>query len=66
MKRLAIVAVAVLTLTGCGSGADNAAGTESSNLIERTIDLTDGREVTCIIYGTGYRGGLSCDWGGAR
>jgi hypothetical protein len=61
----------VASLTGCNSNTggspqnDTKAGAISSNLYERTITLTDGREVTCIVLGPGTRGGVSCDWNGA-
>lgn len=70
----AIAAVAALGLSGCAaSSLDNGAPPEttevdsagahlSDGLKESKIRLSDGREITCIIY-TGIRkGGLSCDW----
>lgn len=63
MKRLLIIAAsAALLLTGCSGGGQSTAGTPSTLLKERTITLTDGRTITCIIYQNGYAGGLSCDW----
>lgn len=60
--------ILVLALTACGSGgspeSDGGAGSSSSYLYERTVSLTDGRTVTCIVYAEGYTGGLSCDWDG--
>lgn len=65
----ALAACAVLGLTSCSSGgspdSDGSAGDTLSSLYERTISLTDGRTVTCIVYIGGYKGGLSCDWDGA-
>ncbi len=67
---LAAVGALVLGLAGCSSapstgGApelDEESGIISTDLFERSIKLTDGRVITCIIY-EGYRkGGLSCDW----
>lgn len=67
MKRLiSALAIIGLALTGCASGnADSNTG-ESTPLYERHITLQDGREVTCINYAAGYKGGLSCDWGNAK
>ncbi|MBF6671580.1 hypothetical protein [Glutamicibacter sp. FBE19] len=67
MKRL-IPALAIigLALTGCASGNTDADTGEQSSLYERNIVLEDGREVTCIVYAIGYKGGLSCDWDKAR
>lgn len=58
----------LLTLTGCGSSASTPAPTKTtddSSLSESTITLTDGREVTCVVYSAIKQGGLSCDWVGA-
>lgn len=64
-----VALVATLALAGCATGGspavDEDAGTVADTLYERKIQLTDGREITCIVYSSGYRGGLSCDWGGA-
>lgn len=67
---LVIFTLGAVALTGCASGGtpsiDGDAGQRSSKLYERTIDLTDGRTVTCIIRSSGYAGGISCDWDGAE
>lgn len=64
----AVVALA-LVLVGCGTGGspatDDKAGSTSNRLYERTIELQDGREVTCVVYKQSNAGGLSCDWDGA-
>lgn len=70
-RKLAVtLIVAALALTGCGYGgnpeSDDNAGGESRNLYERSITLTDGRDVTCVVYQSGYKGGLSCDWENAK
>lgn len=71
----AAVAVALMlsALVGCssvsgGGGSpawDEDAGDVTSSLYERTIELTDGRTVTCVIYAASRAGGVSCDWDGA-
>lgn len=70
MKKaiIALAAAGVLLLSGCASeGSDDSrAGDESSNLYERTITLEDGRTVTCVVYTQYQKGGLSCDWEGAK
>ncbi|WP_104087059.1 hypothetical protein [Arthrobacter sp. GMC3] len=63
----ALAIVALLALTGCGSG-EAPTDKERDYLHENSLKLDDGRTVTCIVRGTptGYRGGLSCDWDGAK
>lgn len=63
-------AVLALTLTGCGETAPDEPGQApvvvGDGMYVKTVDLPDGREVTCVVY-AGYKaGGLSCDWDGAR
>lgn len=66
----ALAAALTLALAACGSGgspeSDGGAGSSSSYLYERTITITDGRTVTCVVHSNGYKGGLSCDWDGAK
>ena len=70
VKRTVAIVLATITmalgLTSCATGGspsnDSGAGGSSGSLYERTITLTDGRDVTCVIYHAGYGGGLSCDW----
>lgn len=72
LKRTAaaMLLLAALALTGCGTGgspeSDSNAGSSSSYLYERSITLTDGRTVTCVIQSVANRGGVSCDWDRAR
>ena len=66
---VAATALAVLALAGCGGQAatpapESTVAPESTRLDERTIKLRDGRTLTCVIYHSGYAGGLSCDWEG--
>ena len=63
-RKMMVVAVAALLLTGCGA-ADADTG-KSTNLSEKKIALKDGRQVTCVVYKAGYAGGLSCDWDNAE
>lgn len=73
MKKKALTALAVasaLLLTGCSMGGSatvrESSSGESTNLYEQTIKLKDGRTLTCVEMHRNYRGGLSCDWDGAR
>lgn len=65
-KFLAAMFVSALTLTGCASGNTSAETGESTSLYERRITLNDGRTLTCVTYSGYQKGGLSCDWDGAR
>lgn len=72
-KAGAVMAGVVLVmggLVGCGSGGspenDDRAGETSNYLYERTVELKDGREISCIVYKQYNTGGLSCDWTGAE
>lgn len=67
-KTLAALAIlAALTLAGCTDAGMN---TDKARdfLHENSLKLDDGRTVTCIVRGTqsGNRGGISCDWDGAK
>lgn len=58
-------ALLATALVGCTStGAERNSSTDT--LREETITVQDGRTVHCVIYSAGYKGGLSCDWDGAR
>ena len=66
MKRFIPAAVLVaLMLTGCGS-TDSRGNERPGNVAPHYVDLPDGRTVLCVWEGSGYGGGLSCDWAGAR
>ncbi len=59
------LALAATALVGCTpSGAEQNRSADS--LRQESITLQDGRTVQCVIYASGYKGGLSCDWEGAR
>ena len=60
MKRVLVLVTVSLALTGCG--ADVTPKAKPGNVNEITKTLEDGRQVTCLVYASGYRGGLSCDW----
>ena len=55
-----------LMLAGCTTTRDGdepaVSRSVSGKLREAEIELTDGRTVTCVVYSSGYKGGLSCDW----
>lgn len=63
-KRLILVVVAALALTGCGS-ITTGEETDASNI--RYVEVTTpGGTVPCLVY-TGYRkGGLDCNWEAAH
>lgn len=67
-KTLATLAlVTMLALTGCGGGYEQPTTNEKDHLHENSLKLEDGRTVVCIVRGeSNYRGGLSCDWDGAK
>ena len=54
----------LLTVASCASGTEQDRSTGS--LRQESIVLEDGRTVECVIYASGYKGGLSCDWESAR
>jgi hypothetical protein len=70
MLTAALAVAVAVSLAGCSDGGspetDDSAGQGSTSLFERVITLTDGRTVTCVIYSSYQRGGVSCDFGGAR
>lgn len=55
VKRLITVIIVALVLTACGERV----GYEQ----HRT---PDGRNVECFVYHVGYKGGISCNWPGAK
>lgn len=76
VKRASLATLALIPLlAGCGGpgGADdtspnggvtdaNLGEMENGDLYERTVRMSDGRQVVCLVY-FGYRkGGVSCDW----
>ncbi|WP_346980207.1 hypothetical protein [Bifidobacterium adolescentis] len=67
--------VFLLALAGCGSASKTstpapaiaATGTtcskmSSDDIKECIVTLSDTRQVVCVVYAVGQRGGLSCDW----
>jgi hypothetical protein len=54
-RQIAAAALAALVLAGCG-------GVARGQLTEKTIELEDGRTITCVTYRPPAGGGLSCDW----
>ena len=65
MWLAALVAVAAL-LAGCDSTSGQGSGDHPGSLRPVVVTLDDGREVQCITWSDLRRGGLSCDWEGAR
>ncbi|WP_443460607.1 hypothetical protein [Glutamicibacter arilaitensis] len=64
-KKLAALALVAVALTGCANGNPDPATGQPSKLYERQVTLRDGRELTCIVYTSSHKGGVSCDWEGA-
>lgn len=65
-KILATLFFATLALTGCAAGNADAETGSATRLYEEHITLKDGRTVVCIEYVSYQRGGVSCDWDGAK
>ncbi|UUX60154.1 hypothetical protein [Glutamicibacter halophytocola] len=63
-KKLTALALVAVALTGCANGNPDPATGEPGSLYEENVTLRDGRELTCIVYARGYKGGVSCDWEG--
>lgn len=67
VKRLLVVAVAVLLLSGCNGPTPNEAGELTPHTHGAFIqELPDGRAVICVWTKSGYSGGMSCDWESAK
>ena len=66
---LLLSVAAILFLTGCSvteyekAQKSDTQKRTNEGLFESPIVLKDGRTITCIVYSSGYQGGLSCDWG---
>lgn len=58
----ALTVVSVFALTGCGGPADRAVTRDGLWSVE-TVDLPDGRTVTCVVRSGN---GVSCDWESIR
>lgn len=61
MKR-ALMALAVLTLVGCGSLVDPLASGKDNEIGEMTVTLKDGRILECLRYSAGNQGSIDCNW----
>lgn len=68
MMRFVIAGlVGVLLLAGCSSNAMTKTGTGNGGSLKTyDVDLPNGNTVLCVVYESGYAGGLSCDWDGTR
>ncbi|QNN99410.1 hypothetical protein SEA_SEPHIROTH_68 [Gordonia Phage Sephiroth] len=71
MKRTAKWTVGVvagflllLALAGCSMGQTEHEGPEDYNT--KVVELRDGRELTCIVFGLGQEQMMSCDWENAK
>lgn len=59
----------VLALSACGAPPQETTPdlTDDGFSISETHQrLSDGRTVTCLVFRENYKGGLSCDWAGAK
>lgn len=60
VKLAGVGVIMALALAGCSPYEE----TNTNGLMEKTITLEDGREITCVAWqGPSSNGGLSCDWG---
>jgi predicted small secreted protein len=62
-KLIALVAVAMITLTACGSasGGQSKVDSRASQISVQQV-YVDGKTVSCIVW-IGYESGaISCDW----
>lgn len=71
MKRIAVAALSVLLLAGCGEESTSTEPPETlapEGITEVRHKLLDGRTVTCLLWdeGPGYDSGMSCDWANAK
>lgn len=57
-RIIAITLLAMLTLSGCSSEQQG----DRATPVPHIVKLADGRAVTCIVFKSGYAGGMSCDW----
>lgn len=64
---LAILFVAAVTIFFMWVvGMTDATNDPNNSIKVRTVELGNGREVTCITYNAVQKGGITCDWEGAR
>lgn len=74
MKRKLITAGAgvfmILALAGCAAPqppvpapTKTSSDYEGTGLYTKEVPLPDGSTVLCVVYSSGPRGGISCDWG---
>lgn len=72
MKKMILAAAALTTLllTGCATGYASSDNTNTpvskdynnEDITERTIKLSDGRTIKCVVWSGYKKGGISCDW----
>lgn len=62
--------ILALVFAGCsasgGSGDRPVQNNSVYDLTEKSITISDGRRITCIVFEDGDAGGISCDWAGAE
>lgn len=61
----ALALIATIALTGCQPEAKDENTNGGTNLRAHTIQLPDGRDVTCV-RSWGQGAGVTCDWSGAK
>lgn len=62
MRRGLAAIAAVLLLAGCGDAGEGSLN--DWNTVEHK--LPDGRTVDCVVWSGIEKGGIDCDWDGAR
>lgn len=64
-KTIAVGVLAAVLLSGCGSASSDpslpASNTDSA-IKAYNVTTPSGETVTCVVYTTVNRGGISCDW----
>lgn len=72
MKRWLVVGMVLLSLVGCNSQKEPVSDTESrkvsrrGSITEYEYTLKSGVDVTCLVYNSVEKAGMSCDWAGLR
>lgn len=63
---LFVSAGVLLGTVGCATQDPATGEAGRTTLYEQSVELRDGRIVSCVARISGYAGGLSCDWDNAK